>query len=188
MKKIGITGSLASGKTTASKILSAKYGPLFSADDAVKKLYKKSFVKKVISKKFNIKNSSNLKNLLKKKITENPSNIKKLEKIIHPQVRKEMNKFLKKNKKKKFLFFEIPLLVESRLMKKFDVIFLIKSKKKIRLKRFKAIGGNRKIFNILNKKQFSNVKKAKYCDHVVVNEKNFNILKKNLLDIFKDYV
>ena len=61
MKKIGITGSLASGKTTASKILSAKYGPLFSADDAVKKLYKKSFVKKVISKKFNIKNSSNLK-------------------------------------------------------------------------------------------------------------------------------
>ena len=33
MKKIGVTGSIASGKTTASKILSRKYGPLFSADD-----------------------------------------------------------------------------------------------------------------------------------------------------------
>ena len=40
MIKIGITGSLASGKTTASKILSHRRGPLFSADKVVKKLYK----------------------------------------------------------------------------------------------------------------------------------------------------
>mgnify|MGYP001296675596 CR=1 FL=1 len=40
MIKIGITGSLASGKSTASKLLSVKRGPLFSADYAVKKLYK----------------------------------------------------------------------------------------------------------------------------------------------------
>ena len=39
MIKIGITGSLASGKTTASKILSRRRGPLFSADVAVKELY-----------------------------------------------------------------------------------------------------------------------------------------------------
>ena len=38
MIKIGITGSIASGKTTASKILSYKRGPLFSADKAVKEL------------------------------------------------------------------------------------------------------------------------------------------------------
>ena len=40
--KVGITGSLASGKTTASKILSAGRGPLFSADAVVKKLYTKN--------------------------------------------------------------------------------------------------------------------------------------------------
>ena len=34
--KNGITGSLASGKTTASKILSSGKGPLFSADTVVK--------------------------------------------------------------------------------------------------------------------------------------------------------
>ena len=44
MRKIGITGSLASGKTTACKILANK-GPLFSADLAVKKLYKKKFLR-----------------------------------------------------------------------------------------------------------------------------------------------
>ena len=41
MIKIGITGSLASGKTTASRILSKKYGPLFSADKVGQRLYKK---------------------------------------------------------------------------------------------------------------------------------------------------
>ena len=41
MMKIGITGSLASGKTTASKIISAKKGPLFNADYVVKKIYAK---------------------------------------------------------------------------------------------------------------------------------------------------
>ena len=39
MKKIGITGSISSGKTTASKILSAGRGPLFSGDEVVKNLY-----------------------------------------------------------------------------------------------------------------------------------------------------
>ena len=37
MIKIGITGSIASGKTTASEILSYKRGPLFSADKEIKK-------------------------------------------------------------------------------------------------------------------------------------------------------
>ena len=45
MIKIGITGSLASGKTTASKMLSFRRGPLFSADKAVKELYRnKNFI------------------------------------------------------------------------------------------------------------------------------------------------
>ena len=55
MKKIAITGSLASGKTTASKILSLGKGPLFSADQVVKELYSKKFFNKLIRKKFKIR-------------------------------------------------------------------------------------------------------------------------------------
>ena len=185
--KVGITGSLASGKTTASKILSAGRGPLFSADAVVKKLYTKNNFKKVVTKKLNLKNSLNIKKLLREKIKEDKSNIKKLEKIIHPLVRKEMHKFIKKNIKKKFIFLEIPLLIEINLTNIFDIIFYIKAKKFIRLKRFKLKGGNKSTFNILNSKQLSDVKKAKYCDHIVVNEKDIKILKKNLMDIFKIY-
>jgi len=90
MKKIAITGSLASGKTTASKILSLNRGPLFSADKIVKNLYQKKKFKKLISKKFQIKNYSKIKTLLREKILKRRTNITKLEKIIHPIVRKEM--------------------------------------------------------------------------------------------------
>ena len=181
--KVGITGSLASGKTTASKILSAGRGPLFSADAVVKKLYTKNNFKKLIIKNFNLKYSSNIKKLLREKIAEDKSNIQKLEKIIHPLVRKEMQKFIKRNIKKKFIFFEIPLLIESNLTNIFDIIFYIKAKKFIRFKRFNLKGGKKLTFNILNSKQLSDKKKAKYCDHIIVNEKNIKILKKKLLDI-----
>ena len=69
----------------------------------------------------------------------------------------------------------------------FDIIFYIKAKKFLRLKRFKLKGGKKSTFNLLNSKQLSDAKKAKYCEHVIVNEKNIKILKKNLLDIFKRY-
>ena len=98
-----------------------------------------------------------------------------------------MKNFIKINNNKPFCFFEIPLLIESKLMKYFDVIILIKANKNIRSKRFQLKGGSEKLFKILNNKQLNDSKKMKYCDHVVVNEKNINVLKKNLLDIFKLY-
>ena len=187
MIKIGITGSLASGKTTASKILSRNRGPLFSADSAVKELYQNNRFKILISKKFKIGNNIQIKSSIKKLIYNNKENLKKLEKIIHPQVRKKMRKFTLRNKDKKIVFYEIPLLIESRLMKFFNVIIFVKTKKKLRLKRFKSKHGDKKLFNLLNNKQMSDKKKVKFCDHVVVNEKNLKSLKKNLLNIISKY-
>ena len=97
MIKIGITGSLASGKSTVAKIISRKY-PLFSADTAVKDLYKeKKFIFK-IKKIFNIKNK-NIKNEIKKIIQTDSSKLRKLELIVHPLVRKKMKTFTTRNKK-----------------------------------------------------------------------------------------
>ena len=187
MIKIGITGSLASGKTTASKILSLKKGPLFSADKAVKELYENKNFKLLIRKRFKIKNNYQIKKYLKKLILGDKKNIKKLEKIIHPLVRKKMRKFTSDNKHKKFLFYEIPLLIESKLMKHFSVIIFIKAKKQLRLMRFISKGGNKRLFNLLNNKQMKDTKKIKYSDFVVVNENNLNILKKNLQHIIAKY-
>ena len=68
MIKIGITGSLASGKSTVAKIISFKKYPLFDADKAVKKIYQtKNFKTKVSSKNKNIKGTIKINFLIKRK-------------------------------------------------------------------------------------------------------------------------
>ena len=72
-------------------------------------------------------------------------------------------------------------------MKYFDIIIFIKAKKSIRLKRFISKGGNQRLFRLLDKKQLTASKKIKFCDHIIVNEKNIVVLKKKLLDILNKY-
>ena len=55
MIKIGITGSLASGKSTVAKIIASNKYPLFDADKAVKKIYQINSFKTKILKKFKLK-------------------------------------------------------------------------------------------------------------------------------------
>ena len=187
MIKIGITGSLASGKTTASKILSKNRGPLFSADIEVKELYKRKSFKSLLKKKFGLENNRQIKKSIRRLVLKNKRNLKKLEKIIHPLVRGKMRKFISKNKNKKILFFEIPLLIESKLMKYFNVLIFIKAKEKLRLRRFMLKKGDKKLFKFLNNQQIIDKHKTKFCDHVVVNDNNLYILKKKLLHIISNY-
>ena len=71
MAKIGITGSIASGKSTACKIISNRRGPLFNADKIVVELYAKNSFRKLIIKKLKLKKTSNFKDSLKEKILKN---------------------------------------------------------------------------------------------------------------------
>ena len=183
--KIGITGSIASGKTTVAKMIADKKNPLFDADASVKKLYSDKNFKSKITKRFNLIKSKNIKDQLKSLIIKNNQNLKKLEKFIHPYVRKEMLKFIKKNKKKNLTVFEIPLLIESKLIKYFDKIIFVGAKRETRLKRYIKKGGNKAFFSLLENRQFNPRKKSKYCDYKIVNNKNINILKKQIKYIIK---
>ena len=99
MKRIGIIGDIGSGKSYVAR----NFGyPAFNADLEVKKIYKtnKKCFKK-LKKKFprSIKNFPIIKSELIKIL--NKKNLKILSKIVHPFVRAEMKKFLKKKKIKK---------------------------------------------------------------------------------------
>ena len=96
MKIIGITGSIASGKTTVAHLMAGKKHPLFSADMVVSNLYKKKKFNKILIKKFRLSDKTKIKDQLKLILIKNKKNIYKLESIIHPLVRKEMTNFLKK--------------------------------------------------------------------------------------------
>ena len=100
-------------------------------------------------------------------------------------VRKKMVKFLKKNKTKNKIL-EIPLLVENRLMKYFDVIILVSAPKKVRLKRYLQSGGKKFFFDLLDKNQITIKKKVKYCDFLIVNNNTKKYLYRRINDIMKN--
>ena len=105
MIKVGITGSLASGKSTVGKIISSGKYPLFDADKIVKKIYRTNIFKKKVYKKFKLKSNKNIKNNLKNLILSNKRSLLELEKIIHPLVRKKNQNIQFKKSEERFVNF-----------------------------------------------------------------------------------
>jgi len=137
MIRVAVVGDIGSGKSYVAK----QFGyPVFNADTAVIQLYKKNrkcFEKlKKILPKYIISFPINKKEI-SKAIIDNKNNLKKIVKIIHPEVRASMNNFLSKNKSKKIVVLDIPLLIENKINKKKDVLVFVDAKKKEIKKRLK---------------------------------------------------
>lgn len=176
MIKICVVGEIGSGKTYVSRLFAGKKYPLFNADEEVSKIY--STNKKVFNK---------LKKIFPRLVTTFPinklelikivlssiNNLKKIIKIVHPEVRKKMNLFLKKNKSKKVVILDIPLLLENKLNQETDVIIFVEANKNLLQKNLeKRIGYNKKIIEMLKKIQLTKEEKKLAADIVV--ENNFN--------------
>lgn len=185
MIKIGITGSISSGKSTVAKMIAKKKYPLFNADTEVAKLYRNKKFKIKIRKKLNIDSDKKIKDAIKKVVNKNKDIIKDIEYLVHPEIRKRMDSFMKR--RSKILVFEIPLLIENKLMSYFDVLLFVNASKEIRLKRYLKKGGDKKTFSILDNRQLKASKKIKFCNKVINNNKSLVILKKEMKDIINKY-
>ena len=182
MIKIGILGDIGSGKSYVAK--NCGY-PVFNADQEVSKLYqhdKKIFTKLKKSLPKHIQSFPIKKKEVSNAILANKNKLKKIVKIVHTEIRKKMNNFLKKNKNKKIVILDIPLMLENKINKEKDILVFVQSKKSIILKNLKK----RKNFNKKLLKKFkaiqlpSNYKKKK--SHFII--KN-NFTKKSINDGIK---
>ena len=186
MIRIGILGDIGSGKTYVTK----KFGyPVFNADNEVGKLYKnnkKVFqkLKKILPKYFHNFPISKIE--VAKAILANKNNLNKIIKVVHLEIRKSLNIFLKKNKKKRIVVLDVPLLLENKLNKKDDILIFVKSKRTQILKRLKR----RKNFNARLLKIFRNIQlsleyKQKKSNFIIKNDFSQKSVKKEINTILK---
>ena len=187
MIKIGILGDIGSGKSYIAK----NFGyPVFNADSEVAKLYKKD--KKIFNKlkkvlpgyiySFPIK-----KNEISNAILANKLNLKKIVQIVHLEVRKKLNIFLKKNKHKKIIILDIPLLLESNINKKNDVLVYVQSKKSDIFKRLKKRANvNLRLLNKLKNIQLSLDYKKKKSQFIIKNNFTNKSVKRGIKKILKE--
>ena len=182
MIRIGILGDIGSGKSYVAK----NFGyPVFNADHEVSKLYKQD---KKIFKKLNKKLPKYIssfpinKNEITIAILKNKVNLKKIITIVHLEIRKALKLFLNKNKKKKIIILDIPLLLENKINNQNDILVFVDSKKKdIENRLKKRPNFNQKLINKFKKIQFSASYKKKKSDFIIKN----NFKKKTVNDSIK---
>ena len=171
MIRIAVVGDIGSGKSFISNLFNQ---PVFNADLEVSDIYKKDKscflkIKKAIPNyfsKFPLKKTELIQSILADK-----QNLKKISNIIHPIVRKRLNDFLKKNKKKKLVILDIPLYFENKLNKKGDIVIYIDAKKKKILKQLKKRKNfNLSLINQLRSLQYSLGYKKKKSRFVIKND------------------
>ena len=186
MIRIGILGDIGSGKSFVAK----NFGyPVFNADYEVTKIYKSD--KKVFSKlKKLFPNQIFSFPIDKKEITtvilDKKSNLKKIIQIIHNEVRKKMNIFINKNKHKKIVILDIPLLLENKINKKKDILIFVNSKKKDILKRLvKRKNFNKKLIKKFKEIQLSTQFKKKQSNFIIQNNFEKKSVKRDIKTILK---
>ena len=187
MIRVGIIGGIGSGKSFISKLF--RY-PVFNADDEVKYIYKntKECFKKLKKKlpKF-IKTFPIKKKELILSISSNKKNIKIISSVVHPFVRKNMEKFIIRNKRSEMIIFDIPLLIENKLNKEKDIIIFVKSKKSKVLNRLKKRPNfDEKLIRNLKENQVILSKKIKLADYVINNNFSANVMKRKVKIIKKE--
>ena len=153
MIRIGILGDIGAGKSYVAR----NFGyPVFNADVEVDKIYKKerkifNKLKKVLPKY--IHSFPLNKNEICEAILANNSNLRKIISIVHLEIRKKMNIFLKININKKIVILDIPLLLENKINNKNDILVFVQSKQIDTTKRLKK----RKNFNPKLYKKFKDI-------------------------------
>ena len=186
MIRIAVLGDIGSGKSYVAK----QFGyPVFNADTEVAKLYRKSRrcynkLKKALPEyivSFPVKKIE-----ISKAIIADQYNLKKIIKIVHPEVRSNMNNFIKKNKNKKLIILDIPLLMENKINKKNDILIFVDAKKKEINKRLKKkFNINLKIVEKFKKLQLPVEFKKQQSDFIIKNNFRNNSIKKNVKKVLE---
>ena len=128
MIKVGLTGNIASGKSGVQNILLLSGYIVFDADESAHFHLVNS---KVILDEF----GTNDRNILAKTVFADKTKLKKLEEIIHPLVRQDIQDFFAVNNSEKAVFASVPLLFEAGFEDLFDKIIFVSAPYNVRLER-----------------------------------------------------
>ena len=186
MIRIALVGGIGSGKSHIARLFNY---PIFNADLEVAKIYKTNEqcfknLKKKLPKYFSLFPAK--KEEVIKAVVSGKRNLKKITNIIHPEIRKKMNVFLKINKKEDIVVLDIPLLLENKLYQKEDIIIFIQSNKTEVTKRLRE----RNNFNLNLLKKFQEMQlplsyKKKKSHFIIKNDFTNRSAKVSIKNILK---
>lgn len=188
--RIGLTGGIASGKSTVSDILASLGIVIIDADKIAHELMapQEELWQKVVAafgeeilKEDNKINRSKLGEI----IFNNPEEKKRLDQLTHPAIISELKERIKKREKDhKLVVAEIPLLIEAGILDFFAEVWLVYVNRAVQLKRLMARDGiDREAAQKKIEAQMPLDKKRKYADRIIDNNGSHAELKEEIKQI-----
>lgn len=187
MKIIGLTGSIATGKSFVADIFRQKNIIVFDSDLEVAKLLDTSEIIDLIKNNPQLKEGALDKRILSKIVFHDKTALKALEDILHPLIEIKVKHFIQENKSEKIIVLEIPLLFEKNYQTYCDKVITTYCSKKLQLDRAltrKNIDEDR--FNFIIKQQMPINLKALLTDYIVYTEISDDYTKKQIDEIFNE--
>ena len=170
---IGITGSIACGKSTVSNYLKSKGYIVIDADRIGHEALDDDYVKEKLILAFGneiLDDNKINRQKLGELVFGNSSNLNVLNSIIHPEIRKKILQKIDKNNDKEFIFIDVALLFEAKfddLVDKIIVVYVDKNTQLTRLMKRNSISEKEALSRIVS--QMSPIEKAKLGDYTVNN-------------------
>ena len=170
---IGITGSIACGKSTVSNYLKSKGYIVIDADKIGHEALDDDYVKEKVILAFGneiLEDNKINRQKLGELVFGNSSNLNVLNSIIHPEIRKKILEKIDKNNDKELIFIDVALLFEAKfddLVDKIIVVYVDKNTQLTRLMKRNSISKKEALSRIVS--QMSPTEKAKLGDYTVNN-------------------
>lgn len=171
---IGLTGGIGSGKSTVASYIASKGISVYIADEEARKLMDSKVMINKIQAIFEESILTNEGNLDRKKIGNivfsQPEKLAQLNAIVHPEVKKHFEKWVKKHKNQSFVVKEVAILFETGGHLACDKVIMITAPQEIRIERAMK-RDNIARESVLNRieNQLPEAEKIKLSDFVVHN-------------------
>ncbi|MBJ6132708.1 dephospho-CoA kinase [Ochrobactrum sp. Q0168] len=186
---LGLTGSIGMGKTTASNMFAEAGVPVYSADDAVHRLYS-GRAAPLIEAAFpgTVADGTVDREKLSAAVIGKPDALKKLEAIVHPLVREEEEAFLRAAEARgsAIALVDIPLLFETGGEKRVDRIVVVSAPADIQRARVLARSGmTAEKLDAILARQMPDAEKRARADFVLDTSGSFDNLRQQITTVIQ---
>ena len=186
---IGLTGGIGMGKSETARLFAAEGVRVHDADAAIARLYARGGgAVAAIAKTFpgTVKNGAVDRQALSALIVKDPAALAKLERLVHPLVARDREKFLE-NTEAPIVLFDIPLLFETGAEKEMDAVVVTSAPEQVQRERVMARPGmTAEKFKSLKARQMDEARKRQQAHYVVMTDKGLDHAREQVRMILAD--